>query len=534
LSRTVFSTSLTTRIKSIDWRLLVFLLLLVNVKWVVKLVALLLIYLFRFHFKLGLRWRRSRLPLFYPLVMGIAVVNWLLSGGFWQANTTVLLLAALFGWGLCLLAAHQVKLSVERQSAEVLHRTLWVFFMVNVAVSLLVFAGIVWETGTLNPYRWQGDYQKYFIGTGDYIKGISFDTSTTNAVLNAFGVVYFLHRYRYGATLLCMGVLLLTGSNLMTFLSGAVLLCMLVFRSNRAQKSIIVVCCLMMVVFWGRISPQNNKYVTGLLGHFTKKTAPDATVATATSVVPLRLRPDSVLNEEDRRQKRALLYLDSLQAAQLALNRKVEATPPKKLELAKVDIHAAPFQHKTDTTDQQRRLINWMRQDTIAVPATANRERPGKLLALQQVLQFVRSHPARSLTGAGAGHFSSRLAFRATGRAIAGGYPQRFIFVSPYFKQGHLALYLQYFTQTAGWHSVVNSPNSVYGQILGEYGLLGLLGLLILYWGFFARHYRKMTYGLPLLLLLGGVFFMDYWFEQLSVLVVAELLLFLNIKEGQT
>ena len=29
------------------------------------------------------------------------------------------------------------------------------------------------ETGTLNPYTYQGDYQKYFINTGDYIKGIT-------------------------------------------------------------------------------------------------------------------------------------------------------------------------------------------------------------------------------------------------------------------------------------------------------------------------------------------------------------------------
>jgi hypothetical protein len=51
-------------------------------------------------------------------------------------------------------------------------------------------------------------YQKYFIGTGDHIRGITFDTSTTNAVLNAFGIVYFLLRKQMVMALLCMAVLL--------------------------------------------------------------------------------------------------------------------------------------------------------------------------------------------------------------------------------------------------------------------------------------------------------------------------------------
>jgi len=48
---------------------------------------------------------------------------------------------------------------------------------------------------------------------------------------------------------------------------------------------------------------------------------------------------------------------------------------------------------------------------------------------------------------------------------------------------------------------------------------------------FFARHAKTFTYGLPALLLLLLIFFTDYWFEQLSVIVFFELLLFLNIKE---
>eukprot|EP01039_Chlorochromonas_danica_P015397 gene15397-18091_t len=42
------------------------------------------------------------------------------------------------------------------------------------------------DAHAINPFRYQGQYQKYFLGTGDYIKGVTFDISTTNAVINAF------------------------------------------------------------------------------------------------------------------------------------------------------------------------------------------------------------------------------------------------------------------------------------------------------------------------------------------------------------
>jgi hypothetical protein len=70
----------------------------------------------------------------------------------------------------------------------------------------------------LNPFRYQGNFQKYFMGTGDYIKGISFDTSTTNAVINAFGVLYFLNRKNAAMTIACMFTLLLTASNITNLL----------------------------------------------------------------------------------------------------------------------------------------------------------------------------------------------------------------------------------------------------------------------------------------------------------------------------
>lgn len=527
MSKVQFSIPFINREKPIDWPLLVFLLLFVNVKLVVKVAAVLLIYLVRPNGKFGFAWKQSRLPLFYPVVMGIAVLNWLINGEFRWVNTNILLLTALLFWLLCILAIHQVKLSVEQQGVDVLHRTLFVFFIANVVVSLAVFGRIVWETGTINPYRYQGNFQEYFIGTGDYIKGISFDTSTTNAVLNAIGVIYFLQRNRYLLALLCMIVLLLTGSNLMNLLLAGVLLYLFVLKTTKAQKSMIVVCLLGMVVFWGKVSPQNNRYVTEV---FSKLSGTPIVEEQPVKIIPLQLRPDSILNETERKEKFALLYLDSMRNVLLAQSHKT-AAPVEKPQLPQDDIHSASFQYKNDTTLEQKELMDWMQRDSVSLLPLTKNAQPGKVLAFSEMLTFLRTHPAVILTGTGAGHFSSKLAFKASGLHIAGGYPQRFSFISPYFKDGHLALYLHYFTQTAGLHSLANSPNSVYGQIVSEYGLLGLAALVFLYFGFFVKGYKKMTYGVPLLLLMAGVFFIDYWFEQLSVVAVFELLLLLNSKE---
>ncbi|HNA17527.1 MAG TPA: hypothetical protein PK678_13455, partial [Ferruginibacter sp.] len=293
----------------IDWKLLLFLLLFLNVKLLVKLAAILLIFLVRPDFKVGFHFRHSRIPLFYPLIIAIALFNWVASGMIGNLNYDVLLATGIFFWFLCIGAAHQVKLSVEQNDPQVIHHTLLVFFILNALVSLAVYTSIVWETGTINPYQYQGDYQKYFIGTGDYIKGLSFDTSTTNAVINAFAVLYFLARGKYGWTLFSMAILLLTGSNISNLVLSGTLLCLFLFRSTRNQKSIIVICLLFIVVFLVKVSPQNSSYISNAVEKFMNK---KQEAKTAGKEIPLTQRPDSSLTEEERKQKWAQQAIDSM------------------------------------------------------------------------------------------------------------------------------------------------------------------------------------------------------------------------------
>jgi hypothetical protein len=533
------SVSLQKRLQSFDWKLLVFLLLFLNVKLIIKVGAVILLYALRSNFKFGFSVKNSRLPLFYLIIIGIAIFNWAIGGWFTNLNYSVAVVTGIFFWVLCILAIQQVKISVEQNTTEVIHQTILLFFMINAAASLAVYAGIAWETGAINPYRYQGNFQKYFIGTGDYIKGITMDTSTTNAVINAFGVIYFLLRHKYAWALLCMALLLLTGSNITNLLLCLCLLYVFALQSNRAQKSIIVICLLLLVIFLAKVSPQNSNYVTKAYKKFLNinTAANDAAV----QPLPVTQKPDSILTIEERKQKIAVNYLDSMYVAMntpksiavIAAPVTAAATLKQKPEIPQPSIHSAPFQSRNDTTVFQTKLLSFIKQDTLQAPVTVLRRynMPGKAIALLQMLHYFKLHPLKIISGTGAGMFSSKLAFRITGLKIAGGYPVKYAFINEDFKTNNLAIYLHYFTRPASQHSLINTPNSTYGQLLSEYGLAGMISFFVFYMGFFAKHFKKLTYGIPLLILMLGLFFMEYWFEQLSVLILFELLLFLNIKE---
>src|SRR6478735_729947 len=123
--------------KQVDWNLFVFLLLFVNVKIIIKLLALCFIYIRRFDFSFGFSFKKSRLPLFYPLVIGIAVLNFVLYGLFKNINYSLLLCMGIGIWLVCILAQHQVKLSVEKTGVEKIHAALSLFFIVNAIISCI-------------------------------------------------------------------------------------------------------------------------------------------------------------------------------------------------------------------------------------------------------------------------------------------------------------------------------------------------------------------------------------------------------------
>jgi hypothetical protein len=508
------------------------LILVLDVKVVVKVVALVLAFIMQPNLRLGTRLKNSRLPLFYPVVMGLAIIDALFLGRLRESNYPGVLATGLLFWTFCLLAAHQLKLYVERESTERLHRTVLVFFIINAALSFCELFRIIIETGAINPYRYQGLYQKYFINTGDFIKGVTWDTSTTNAAINAFGIVYFFYRKNFAMVFVCLCTLLLTGSNLIIIATVLTLLGMAITVASRPERSIVAVCVGISVIFFAKISPQNNAYITDTFNRLLFHKLPQPALVEKPRL--WMLLPDDSLSPEEQKKKVAQHHLDSLSFLEAGSRLvAVAAGLSPRPAVPEDSIHTAPFQHKDDTMAATRELLRFLALHAGQLPhGFAVGGLPGKITAAEQTVRFLSAHPLRILTGNGAGTFSSKLAFRATALKIAGGYPARISYVSPDFLGNHLALYLFYFARTDGLHSVLNAPNTVYDQLLSEYGLLGLSALLFLYMGYFFRYHRRLTFGLPVLLLMGVFFFVDYWFEQLSIVILFELLLFLDLKKA--
>ncbi len=526
-------------LSKVDWKLLLFLILFLNVKLAVKIPAIVIIYLLRFNFKFGFSFKNTRLPLFYPLVIVIALFNFILYKSYGNANYPVVFLMGMGFWILCLLAVHQVKIAIEDNDTEIIHRTILVFFVLNAIISLCNIGYIMLDAHDINPYRYQGQYQKYFLGTGDYIRGLTFDISTTNAVLNAFGVVYFLDRKKPLMVLVCMVVLLLTASNFMNIALMLVLVFLFAFRTNRDQKSLIIICLMFLVVFLGKVSPQNNGYVHETIKNIIHP--PTLPVNPA----PLEVNADSLKGPEAKKRIFAKHYLDSVKeirnkyavnaAGMSIIPSNLPATGSGRVIIVGADINTPPYQTPTDTPVEQRKLLTFIDQHKAVLQLSGQDSLrvtlPGKALGFLQTTNFLKSHPAKIITGGGMGNFSSKLAFKATGLEFAGGFPEKYIYIGKDFLINHLDVYLNFFSKRRELHSLTNNPFSVYDQMIAEYGLIGLTVFVIFYLGFFTRQYKKLTYGLPVLLLMLAAFSIDYWFEQLSVLVFFELLLLLNIKE---
>lgn len=501
-----------------------------------------LIYLSRFNFNFGFKLKNSRLPLFYLLVIPIAFAGIIINHGYNNYNYLLVFFTGIGFWLLSILAIHQVKLSVEETSVVVIHQTIVAFFIINAAVSVCNLAVIMHATGSVNPYTFKGLNQQYFISSGDYIKGVTFDISSTNAVLCAIGAIYFLVKNSAAMLLVCLFTMLLTYSNLINLMLFGVLLFLFVFKSTRNQKSLIIICLGVFAVFMVKISPQNKEYINQRIDS-TFKISPVPQRHAATK----GLKSNAPLSRDEWRRKIAINYQDSiytvlLKQHQLPAAPMVIAGVPLNskdaIYIPEPDTNSAAYQISPLIDPDRQLLLSFIGSHKASMPMSSQPDyavtRPGKIIAILQTLTFLYRHPSGIVTGLGIGNFSSKIAFRASGLGLRGRYPERHVYINPAFLNNHLDLYINYFSKDVSLHSVSNNPFSVYDQMLAEYGLPGLLALLFFYLGFFARRYRQLTYGLPILIFVAGIFFIDYWFEQLSVIVLFELILFLNTKERET
>jgi O-antigen/teichoic acid export membrane protein len=469
------------RLPSIDCSLLFFLVGVLNVKLYIKVAAILFaVILYRKKAIPATIFRRNHLW-FYAAMLFLALCNLIFSISTLSAPAFIAFSLGCGYWLLALLSAYYIHLFVQEDEQR-LHRTVGFFFLLNGLAMLMSFLVVCIKAGAINPYTYEGQHRRYFINTGDMITGLGLDGSVTTALIGAFAVIYFFYRNQRLAMLFCLSTMLLAGSNFIDLMLVVIFLFIFIFRSDRLQKSMIILSMMMIAVFFAKVSPQNGQYIKEVMSRVDGKNV-------YKPPVPIPNAKDNEFVERKEVQRRE------------AVMKSFEDTlyPPKREDSFKVRFKGY--------------------------------NRSGRWVAWQQMADFFEDHPALIPLGAGMGRFSSRLAFKTAALDIEGSYPVGKRYIDPFFRDNYLYLYLYYHTRDEGQHSVVNKPDSVYGQLFSEYGLVGLLLFGIFYMTFFMKGSWGLTYGLPILLLMGMAFFTEYWFEQLSVVILFELLLLLDKKK---
>lgn len=508
-----------------DWRLLLFLILFLNVKLAVKIVCLLLILLLTIRKSDYREFLKQRFVWFYFSMVLIGLFNFLTNNI--SSPAIASFLTGVLYWMLALGASFVVYNFVRNNTLEKLHRTISLFFILNISVSIIMLVAIMFETGSLNPYTYLGMQQKYSINTGDYIKGLTFDISTTNALISGFGIFYFIYIKRMLMALACTVSLLLTTSNITIIMVLLVLVIIFIFRSDRIKKSIILVTVLLSVVFFKKISPDNLHYMshssTGLVQQND-----------GTNTEPKK-HVKRLLTEDEIKFRIAQRHIDSIYVVQQIAIEK-DSVRLKNLwaalqEFRTTDIPRFVLEEEKDAKSKKNIISRILNRKQSDYRSYSESNLPGKLIAYFQTIAFLKDHPSKLITGNGTGNFSSKVAFKVAGMSWAGTYPEEFRYIDPAFRNNHLSVYTHFFSkEDKSYHSVKNAPNSFYNQLLGEYGLLGLLSFVILYLFYFLKDWKKLTYGFALIPVLLLALATDYWFEQLSVTILFELLLLLDIK----
>ena len=154
---------------------------------------------------------------------------------------------------------------------------------------------------------------------------------------------------------------------------------------------------------------------------------------------------------------------------------------------------------------------------------------PRKGVAYFQTYDFLTRGPKELLTGAGVGNYSSRSTFIVGGEYVDW-YPKHLIYRSPDFEKGAFSLWNKKLLSQPFSDGTANQPFSFYLQMLGEYGLVGLLLFLLLYLGFLLSRWRYLSAeGKAMIIFVLLMLAIDYWFDYFSTMLVFEWLILIDL-----
>ncbi len=480
--------------------LLAFLLLFLNAKLPVKLLALAGVFIYSKYIKKEpTEGVSAKAPVFYSAILVIEVIKYLFITQIFEVNYLLTLGLGCFQWALCIAGFAQLKRLCGQYSAQATAATIKIFFSINTLVSFFFFAILLMHPQWLGYWGHGADLRLGHPSAGDAILGVSLDSSAVNAAINLLGLIYFMHRKEKLMAALCLAVIVMCTSNITLFISLAVLVIFFLTTRLRYHRWLSAGVLVFLLGSYLYSSPSNREYMWIVWLKATSK--PE-------SIAP----PEEYYHQEKHtevQEKKTEVQEKHVEAQNQAKTE--EAAPPPVIAPAEIPW---PTAH------------GLFRIDSVAFYT-----KPGKFISFLQTANYLAADPIHALFGAGIGNFSSKLAFRVGGAEILGRYPAQYGYRSAAFEANHWATFMHYYMLPAAEHSNLNYPFSTVNQILGEYGLIGAALFLFGYVGYFMRRWRYLTYGRYLLPALLLFFVTDYWFEYFSLVIVFEIMMLLNIRE---
>jgi hypothetical protein len=491
------------RFAGIDWALLLFIVLAVNVKIYVKLAALVLYLLYLLFFKkVKLERKLPGFVKFYLVIIAAGMFSSICSGAFSDSRYWFG-----FGWGILqwLCAAgigYASLLCVKNTSSLKLEKTITAFFVLNMIVCLINLLSIAVSLGNF-PYWYPDPAGQYGVSTGDHIQSIFQSNSITNAAVSLLGALYFINNKRFVMAFLCMITGLLSTSNVTLLFFVFMLITSIIVVKERKVKIGILLLLLSTGLVYVTLSPANFLYMNTVAGDVVKEQEPEA-----------------------KKEKRKIKKIYTIPVKDSILSN---------VPAALIALKSAPSQIPGvafDTTTAKILLSKWYNTPLNKTPVY-NYKKPLKLYATKQTLSFWVSDLRHFFLGAGIGNYSSKLALKMTGLGFEGSYPGSFTYANKDFIQHTFHTLMYIYTQPVSQHSVINTPRNIYNQLAGEYGLLGVLVIIFFYAGYIFSNWKLLWPGGIILVGFTALLFgFEYWFEAMSLTVVFELLIMKRIEHA--
>lgn len=496
----------------IDWAYLVFIFLITNQAMLsLKVLGVLFIYALRPDFDFG--FKKGRIPLFYPLILIFSVVAFVLhTRDFSKEYLGAFFVGNLF-WLFGLLAFHQTRISLEKYGPQGMYRLLKAFTVFNLLFSIYQLVDIMIITGKFNPYSKLPF--PYGMSTGDNIFGFFMENSYYNMMVSAVLAIYFLYKRNIWYSLIATTTLILVFGNFGTIVFIAILVGMLLVgitvRIFNAKEG----------SFLHNIAPRGNYglYIPGIMVYILLFFA--------------LMSPENMDYVVEKIQSKVFSVQNSGNSYANLIKENKKPSPdafdPYKQE-EEVIVGKAPLHSLSEHTSVL---------GTISSPKQARKKMSdeyiqklqGKALSIKETSQFLKSSVGNLLFGAGTARFSSLTAQKV------GGYDSSRIFMTlvprftaPVYAQNHKLLIQSRYEAANEYRSNANWPDSVYNQIMGEYGLIGAALFIIFYIWYFVKRIKYFTYSFWVLAMMIPFGSLSYMFEALSIVIIFEAMTIADIE----